>query len=95
MMKPELKKIRQRIVKILKQNGIAKAGIFGSFARGEQNKGSDLDILILPPKGMGFGFVGVRLELEKELRRKVDLLSYRAIHPLLKKKILEDEVRIL
>lgn len=33
-------------------------------------------------------------ELAK-LKKKVDLLSYRAIHPLLKERILNEEVRIL
>jgi len=38
-----------------------------------------------------FGFVGFKLELEEKLRRKVDLLTYNAIHPLLKNIILNDQ----
>ncbi len=34
------------LVPILKRNGVLKAGIFGSYARGEQKKQSDVDILI-------------------------------------------------
>ena len=94
-MKHDLKKLKPRIVKILKQNGIAKAGIFGSYARGEATKNSDIDILVIPPKGIGFGFAGIQLDLEKKLRKKIHLISYRAIHPLLKKDILKEEVRIL
>ncbi len=42
---PELQKIENVIVPILKSNGIKKAGIFGSYVRNEQNKDSDIDIL--------------------------------------------------
>lgn len=91
----EFRELKFKIRKILKKHGIVRAGIFGSYARGEQKKNSDIDILIQPPKGIGFGFVGIQFELEDELKRKVDLLSYRAIHPLLKKRILKEEVKII
>ena len=91
----KLEKIKYIIVETLKKYGIKKAGIFGSFVRGEDNKNSDIDILIQPPPGIGFGFVGIQLELEDKLKKKVDLLSYRAIHPLLKKRIWDEEVRII
>ena len=67
----KIKELKSKIIKILKQKGIKKAGIFGSYARGEQKKGSDIDILIEPPKGMGMEFIGLNLELEKELGRPV------------------------
>ena len=91
----KLEKTKSIMVETLKKYGIKKAGIFGSFARGEQKKSSDIDILVEPPKGIGFGFVGIQLELEDKLKKKVDLLSYMAIHPLLKKRILSEEVKIL
>ena len=93
--KTKLQNTIRQIKPILKRNNIVKAGIFGSYARGEEKKNSDIDILVEPPKGIGFGFVGIQFELEDELKRKVDLLSYRAIHPLLKKRILNEEVRII
>ena len=91
----ELEKLKQKIIRILKKNGIRKAGIFGSFARGENKKRSDIDILILPRKGMGFEFFGLQMELEKKLGKKVDLVSYNGISPYLKDKILSQEVRII
>ena len=92
----ELQKLKPKIVRILKKNGIKKAGIFGSYARGEQKRKSDIDILIQPTKTMSLlGFVEVKLELEDTLGHKIDLLSYNGIHPMLKKRILEEEVRIL
>jgi hypothetical protein len=91
----DLDEIRPQIIRILKKNGIKRAGIFGSFARGEQKKNSDIDILIQPRKNIGFGFAGIEIELEKKLKRKVDLVSYNGISPYLKDKILRQEVRII
>ena len=65
--KSAIEKIKPKIIKILKKNKIKKAGIFGSYARGEQKKNSDIDILVEPAKGMGLEFVGMNLELEEKL----------------------------
>ena len=90
-----LEKIKPKIIEILKKYRVKRAGLFGSYTRGEQRKDSDIDILIEYPKGMGLNFVGIALDLEKTLKKKVDLLTYGGISPYLKKYILEDEVRIL
>ena len=91
----DLEKLKPKIVKILKKKGIKKAGIFGSFARGEQKKNSDIDILIEPTKGMGLEFVGLKLELEDNLDKKIDLITYKSIHPMLKERILREEIRLI
>ena len=93
--KKEMEKLKPKIIRILKSHRIKKAGIFGSYARGDQKKKSDIDILIQPTKGMGLEFIGLQLELEKKLGKKVDLVTYKAIHPLLKNQILKEEVRII
>jgi hypothetical protein len=93
--KKSINQLKSKIICVLKKYGIVRAGIFGSYARGEQKSGSDIDILIEPPKGIGFGFVGIQFELENKLKKKVDLLSYKAIHPLLKERILKEEIKII
>jgi hypothetical protein len=90
-----LLKIKPKIIKVLKKYNIKKAGIFGSYVRGKEKKDSDIDILIEPPKGIGFGFVGIQFELEDKLGRKVDLVSYNGLSPYLKDKILSQELRII
>ncbi len=87
--------IKKKIIKILIKNDVKKAGIFGSYATGKFKKNSDIDILIEPPRGMGFKFVGLEIELSKILKKKVDLVSYNGISPYLKDKILSQEVRII
>ncbi|MBS3136853.1 nucleotidyltransferase family protein [Candidatus Woesearchaeota archaeon] len=91
----QILKLKKKILPVLRKYHIKRAGIFGSYARGEQKKKSDVDILILPPHGLGLGFIRIESELEKVLDTKVDLLSYNGINPRLKNKILKDEVRIL
>ncbi len=90
-----IQSIKSKIIPILKRNKIKKAGIFGSYARGEAKKSSDIDLLIEPPKGMGFGFAGLELQLTKALKKKVELVSYNGISPYLKDSILKEEVKIL
>ena len=91
----KITKIKEKILPILKKNDVIKASIFGSFARGEDKKGSDLDMLVEfnEPKGM-FHRIGLKYELEKILGKKVDLLTYNAINPLLKEYIYKDEIKI-
>lgn len=83
--------IRKRAASVLKAHGISRAGIFGSFARGTATRKSDVDILIDTRGKIGlFAMVGLKQSLEKELKRKVDLVEYRAIKPALRKNVMRD-----
>ena len=87
--------MKKKIIPILKRQGVTKAAFFGSVARGEANKNSDVDILVLLEKGKTLlDFVGLKLEIEDKLRKKVDLVSYGGINPRLKDIILRDEKKI-
>lgn len=94
----ELKRLKPIIVKILKRNGIKRTGIFGSYVKSEHKKNSDIDILVEIPKNKKFNllnFAGLKLELQDNLRKKVDLVEYKMIKPVIKQKILNEEVRII
>ena len=91
-----LKSIARKSIPVLKRNDVIQAGIFGSVARGENRKKSDIDMLIkFKGRKSLLDLVGLGMELEELLKMKVDLLTYNSIHPLLKKNILKEEVRIL
>ena len=97
-MKNDIKDIKRIIVPILKKNGVVKAGIFGSYARGEATKKSDVDVLIKfnsKARKSLLDLVGLELELEENVGKKVDLVEYSVIHPRLKEQILHEEVSIL
>ncbi len=92
-----------RIREILKENEdvIARefkaeiVGIFGSYARGEQKKESDVDIVVRFREGASlFDLVGLADFLEEKLGIKVDVVSERAIRPELKEHILKDLVAV-
>ncbi len=91
-----IKEISLKIINILKKYNIRRAGIFGSYVRGEEKKSSDIDILIRPTKNMSLlDISGLKIELENVLGRKVDIISYKYIHPYLKDRILKSEMRII
>ncbi len=86
--------VKNLIRDILKKSNIKKEEIFGSYARGEEKRNSDVDILI-EFDGSLFEMVGLRLEFEKRLKKKIDLVSHRELSPHLKKYIIQDGVRII
>lgn len=93
----EIEKIKAKISPILKKNKVTKAGVFGSYARGEQRKDSDVDIAVeINDKNMSLiGFIRLIRLLEKTLNKKVDLVEYSAIKSLIRDRILKEEIRII
>ena len=90
----ELKKLKPKIIKVLKRYGITRAGLFGSYAKGEQKKNSDIDILIEFNKSL-LTLVRIEMELKEKLKKKVDLLTYKGINPLLRERIEKEEIKII
>jgi hypothetical protein len=77
-----LPSIKRRALPILKRHEVKRAAIFGSFARGIANSKSDVDFLI-EYKGKNkslLDLVGLKLDLEEILDRKVDIITYRSIY---------------
>lgn len=54
------------------------AYLYGSFARNQANKDSDVDILVVT-SDMGMRFFGLASDLEEVLEKKVDLQSYEQV----------------
>ena len=92
-MTPTIQSVKKKILPTLIRHDVKKAALFGSIVRGELKKKSDVDILIEYKKDDKtlLDFVGLKLDLEEKLGRKVDLLTYNSIHPLLKDIILNEQ----
>lgn len=75
--------------------GTRHLAIFGSTARNEATKKSDIDILVDfdAKKGL-FVFVDLKFFLEEILKCEVDLVSTRVLRPALKKRILNEAKQI-
>lgn len=97
MVKPTLQqKIKNDAVPLLKKEGVIRAGLFGSYARGDATAKSDVDLLVkFKGKKSLLQLAGLELALEKKLKRKVDLLTYNSINPLLRERILREEVKLI
>ncbi|MEK6873255.1 MAG: nucleotidyltransferase family protein [Nanoarchaeota archaeon] len=93
----EIEKIKMKIIPVLKEYKVTRAGIFGSYARGEQKKNSDVDILVeINDDNMSLlGFIRLKNILERALKKKIDLVEYSLIRKELREIILNDEIPIL
>lgn len=83
--------------RMLVQYDVSEAYLFGSFARGEQTPDSDIDLRLVCGNTMTFGTLfELSHELEKELGRKVDIVTNPPEHmrPAFRKSIEQDEVCI-
>ena len=91
-----LEEVKKLAIPILKAHKIKKAAVFGSFARGDFDNKSDVDILIEPPEGFSlFDLAGLHLNLEDTLGRKVDVMIYDSINPLIKDKVMKEKKDII
>ena len=91
-----LEQIVREAVPVLEKAGVTKAALFGSYVRGDNTTNSDVDILVDLPRGKTlFDLAGLKQDLEEALKKKVDVVEYEGLHPLLKNSILKDQYPIL
>ncbi len=89
--------ISTAVSRVLARYDVREAYLFGSFARGEQTPDSDIDLRLVCGDAMTFGTLyELSLELEKELGRKVDIVTNPLEHmrPAFRKNLEQDEVRL-
>ena len=95
-MKKIPKEIEEKIITVLRRHDVVHAAVFGSFARGIPEEDSDLDILVeFEGEKSLLDLVALQLELEDMLAREVDVVTYRALHPRIKERVLREQVVIL
>ena len=86
-----VEEISKQITPILAKHQVGFAGVFGSFARGEADETSDIDLLVRfdKPKSL-FQMVAIEQELRGALNRPVDLVTEGALHRLLRPQVFRD-----
>ena len=93
-MSEQMEPVREKIIDILRRNGVKRASFFGSIVRGEMTEESDVDLLVeFESRRSLLDLAHLKNELEDAVDRRVDLLTYKSLHPLLRERILAEQVR--
>ena len=83
--------IRDHLADVKMRFGVKKIGVFGSHSRAEDNDASDVDVLVGFQKPVDiFTFLELKEYLEKVLKRKVDLVTEKALKPLIRDLVLSE-----
>lgn len=91
-----IERIKQSLLGVLEKNGVKRAALFGSVVRGEAAEESDIDILVeFEGRKSLLDLAGLQIEIQELLGKKVDVLTYGSLHPLLRDRILKEQVVIL
>ena len=91
----DIQKAKEQIVPIIKKHNISKAALFGSIVTGKMTSESDIDLLVDMPKDSSlFDLMRVKVDLEEQLGRRVDLVQYKAIKLRLKDEILANQTSV-
>ena len=86
-----LQVITEKLSPILAKNRIISAAVFGSYARGEENEQSDIDILIETPRPFGLiQFIQLKQEMESAIQKKVDLVTPNSLNKFIRPQTMKD-----
>jgi predicted nucleotidyltransferase len=90
-----IEKLRALMPTVESRFGVRSLSLFGSVARDEATDTSDIDLLVDFRGPTTFlGFMGLKLFLEDTLGVRVDLVTRKALKPLLKSRIEAEAVRV-
>ena len=76
----------------IKRFGVRKLGIFGSYARGDEKRTSDMDFLVEFEKKTFDNYMDLKVFLERLLDCKVDLVIADSVKPGLHKPIFDEAI---
>ena len=91
----DIQSVKIQIIPILKRHHVKRASLFGSIVTGKIHENSDIDILVELPKDHSLmDRAGLKVELEDQLRRTIDVINYTGIKEHTKKSILASQILI-
>ena len=92
----DIERVKERILPILKKHGVARAALFGSLVSEGLERARDVDLVVeFEGEKSLLDLVALKLDLEEALGKRVDVLTYRGLHPLVRGRILREQVVIL
>lgn len=89
---PKISEIKNIVVTFGKQYGAERIFLFGSYARGEADENSDIDLRIDRGDVRGLQMAALLVDIEDALGKKVDLLSTKCLDETFLKSIGKDEI---
>ena len=89
-----LEEIENIVVPIAEEYDIDALYLFGSYARGEADKDSDVDFRVDKGRVRGIRFAGFYTALEDALKKSVDVVTTASLDDDFKNEIAKDEVLI-
>ena len=90
-----LREKRDQILAIARQHSARNVRVFGSLARGEGKRDSDLDVLVeLEPGRSLLDIVAIKQDLEDLLNTKVDVVTEAAVSPYIRSQILRQAISL-
>lgn len=92
-----LKYLEENMSKFKNEYFIIKFGLFGSYARGDANETSDVDLVYILKEGENISYVQLyKLEkqFEEYFNKKIDLVNYRYMNPIIKYKSSNDIIYV-
>ena len=88
-----IKAKRTDILRLAAQHGARNVRLFGSVARGEARPDSDVDVLVeFEPGRTLLDRIGLMQDLEDLLGRKVDVVTEKALHQMIRQQVLKQAV---
>jgi predicted nucleotidyltransferase len=93
MMNSELTQKREEIMGIASKYGIHNIRVFGSTARGDNRKESDIDLLVDIEEGRDLFDLGAfSVDVEALLDKSIDVVTENALHQKIRKSVLKEAV---
>ena len=90
-----IKNKREEILYIARPHGALSVRIFGSYARGEEQPSSDIDLIVeMEPGRSLLDIISIKKEVEDLVGKKVDVVTEAALSPYLRDEVLQEAVAL-
>lgn len=91
----EIEEIKNVMIQFCEKYPMNRIGLFGSYARGEADEESDIDLVVEFAENIGLmKILGLKVDLEEHFRKKVDLVEMDNLYEYVKKDIIKDIVTL-
>lgn len=90
-----LQDIKKRKPELKKRFNVRRIGIFGSYARGDYNKNSDLDVIVEFDRPLGiFGLMDLEDYLKGMIGKNIDIVTKKTLKPSIRERVLKEAMYV-